>query len=260
MRKKMSPEHRKNIYFVSDLHLGFPDYEKSLIREKLFVQWMDEIKHHAKALFLVGDIFDFWWEWKYVCPRGFVRFLGKLAEFHDMYNIPVHFFIGNHDIWIFDYLPAETGIILHKKPLETEIDGKKFFISHGDGLGPYDKGYRILNKIFNCKFLQWWFSRLHPNFAFSMAYAWSRSNRKKHANPQFMGEEKEWLILYSKSLLETKNIDFFIYGHRHIPVDVKIGAFSRYINLGDWLENFTYGVFDGINFTLKHYKPGLSNE
>lgn len=250
-------KNNKKIYFVSDAHLGFPNYEQSLKREKLLVEWLDKIKLDAEEIYLMGDLFDFWFEYKKVVPRGFTRFLGKIAEITDS-GIPVHFFTGNHDIWIFDYLPKEIGIILHKEPIVKIFNDKIFYLAHGDGLGPHDKGFKFLKKIFTSPFYQWFFTRLHPNFGVGSAQYWSLKSRyakaKRPGEYDFKGVEDEWLVQYSRKLLEEKHFDFLIYGHRHVPLDFKISKTSRHINLGDWLANFTYGVFDGTNFELLNYK------
>ncbi len=243
----------KKYYFVSDVHLGLPNFEESLKREKLLVQWLDEIKNDAAEIFLVGDLFDFWWEWKRTVPRGFTRFLGKLCELTDA-GIPVYYFTGNHDIWVFDYLSQETGVILERNVLIKTINGKKFYITHGDGLGPGDFGYKILKQIFHNSILQWCFSRLHPNFSIGLAQLWSHGSRKRQKRPVYHGADKEWLILHSKSVLQQEHFDFFVYGHRHLPDVIKITENSTYVNLGDWLYSFTYGVFDGQVFEVKSYK------
>jgi len=244
----------KKVYFASDLHLGLPDYEKSLIREKLFVKWLDEVRQDAAAIYLLGDIFDFWHEWKRSAPQGFVRLLGKIAEITDS-GIPIHFFTGNHDIWVKKYLPKETGVILHRAEYVTEIFGKKFYMHHGDGLGPGDPGYRILKWIFTNKFLQWCFARfLHPDWALWFGYKWSHSRRMTERYPEFQGIDGEWLILHSKELLKKEDFDYFVYGHRHLPGIHPLDEKSTYVNLGDWLSHFSYGVFDGEKFELKYFK------
>ena len=237
----------KKIYFVSDAHLGFPSIEESIGREKLFVKWLDEIKNDAEEIYLLGDIFDFWFEYKKAVPRGFTRLLGKISEITDS-GIPVHFFTGNHDIWIFDYLPKETGVIIHRKPITREFNGKRFFLAHGDGLGPHDKGYKIMKKIFTNSVAQWFFSLLHPNVGISIAQFFSHKSRYSNK-----GDDKEWLVLFAKNKLNEQYYDYLIFGHRHIPVDIKLDEKSRFINLGDWISNFTYAVFDGKNFELKKY-------
>ena len=247
---------KKKIYFASDIHLGLPNYEKSLKREKLFVKWLDEIKEDAEEIYLLGDIFDFWFEYKRAIPRGFSRFLGKLCEITDS-GIPVYFFTGNHDMWIFDYLPKETGIVLYKEPIIKEIWGKKFYMAHGDGLGPGDRSYKLLKRIFASKFSQWLFARFHPNIGIWIANSWSTHSRYSRETEPFEGEDKEWLILYSKKMLEKEHFDFMIYGHRHYPLDLKLSKNSRYINLGDWLSHFTYAVFDGKELELKKYPNNL---
>ena len=243
----------KKIYFASDVHLGLPDYESSLKREKLFVKWLDEIKNDAQEIYLLGDIFDFWFEYKRAIPKGFSRFLGKLCEITDA-GIPVHFFTGNHDMWIFNYLPKETGIILHKKPLIKELSGKKFYLAHGDGFGPGDPMYKLLKRIFASRFSQWLFARFHPNIGIWIASRWSSHSRYSRETRPFEGENKEWLIIYSKEMLQKEHFDFMVYGHRHYPTDMIINNTTRYINLGDWLSHFTYAIFDGEEMYLKEYK------
>ncbi len=247
----------KKTYFISDIHLGLPDREKSLQRELKLVKFLNEIKEDTETIYFVGDIFDFWWEYKSVVPRGFIRFLGKIAELSD-YGIKIIFFSGNHDIWMKNYLPEELGIKILHKELKTEINGKKFYIAHGDGLGPGDKSYKLLKKVFTNKFLQWCFSRLHPNFAFGLARKWSYSRRSKETHYDFKGEDKELLVLHSKEILKKESFDYLIYGHRHFPLLIDTGNNSKHINLGDWLVNFTYGIFDGDKFSLNTYKNNVS--
>ena len=244
----------KKIYFASDLHLGVPNREKSLEREKHFVRWLDEVSQDAHEIFIVGDLFDFWFEYKKAVPRGFVRVLGKLAELTDK-GLPIHLFTGNHDMWIFDYLPLETGVSLHRKPIEREWNGVKFFIGHGDGLGPGDHSYKFIKKVFKNPFLQWAFARLHPNFGIGLADYFSRSSRAKTgtADDEFYGEENEWLAIFCKEVLKTKHFDYFVFGHRHLPLELKVGENSTYINLGDWIKYFTFGEFDGDVMKLHQY-------
>lgn len=241
----------KKIYFASDVHLGHPSLESARWREHLFVNWLNTIMPDTKELYLVGDIFDFWYEYKKVVPRGFVRTLGKLAAFADA-GIPVHLFTGNHDIWIFDYLPKEIGLQVHRGPIETQLFDKKFYIAHGDGLGPGDWQYKVLKKIFTSKTLQWFFSRLHPNFSIWLAHNWSNSSRdaKGIKAEKFNGTEKEMMYLHAQQVLQEKPFDYFVFGHRHLMLDLPLNN-SRFINLGDWLYHFSYGVFDGEVFELK---------
>lgn len=246
----------KKIYFASDVHLGAPALKNNRERELLFVKWLDTVKTDAEAIYLMGDIFDFWFEYKRAVPRGFTRVLGKLSEITDS-GIPVHFFTGNHDIWVFDYLPSETGVIVHRDIVKTELQGKKFFLGHGDGLGPYDKGYKILKKIFTNKFLQWVFARVHPNFAIWLAHNWSGHSRLKNGKIEadtFRGEDKEWLVLYAKDELKKEHFDYFIFGHRHWPCNIDLNGESRYINTGDWVTHFTYAVLDNGVMELKEFE------
>jgi len=244
----------KYIYFASDFHLGAPNHQESLKREKLIVEWLNSIKPTTKELFLLGDIFDFWFEYKRTVPKGFTRFLGKIAEFSDD-GIPVHFFLGNHDMWIYEYLPAETGIILHRHFYERQWGEKKFFLAHGDGLGAGDWSYKLLKKIFRNPFSQWLFGRIHPNLGIWIAEKWSHSSRIANGEPdEFRGEDEEMLVQYSKSVLQKKHYDFFIYGHRHTPIDYPLNDNSRYINLGDWIKHSSYAYFDGDELYLKSFR------
>jgi len=240
----------KKVYFASDFHLGAPTYEKSRIRESQICAWLDQIKPDCAALYLVGDIFDFWFEYKFAIPKGFVRLQGKIAEFTDA-GIPVHLFTGNHDMWAFDYLPKELGITLHHEPIITSINGQTIYIGHGDGLGPGDFAYKRLKKLFKNKILQSMFGFIHPNIGIGLADFLSKRSRAKsgHLDEVFLGEEKEWLIQYCKEVLQKERIDIFVFGHRHLPILLKVET-ATYINLGDWLNYFTYGVLDGANIKL----------
>ncbi|HHJ11169.1 MAG TPA: UDP-2,3-diacylglucosamine diphosphatase [Bacteroidetes bacterium] len=243
----------RKVYFFSDLHLGLPTDVPAVEREKLVVRWLDEISDTVAELFVVGDIFDYWFEYKYVIPKGFTRFLGKMAAFTDR-GIPVHFFTGNHDVWMYDYFPEELGVTVHTKPFVYENAGKRFYIAHGDGLGPGDPGYKLLKGIFNNKVLQWMYKRLHPNFATWLAHRWSQADRGDEPS-EFLGEEKEALFQHSKKILTNESIDYFIYGHRHLVLDHPLGNTARIIYLGDWITLFSYAVFDGNDLKLKYYKP-----
>lgn len=249
-----SPEIKK-IYFASDQHFGAPDYESSLLREKKFISWLDEIKGDASALFLLGDLFDFWFEYKKVVPKGFVRVLGKLAEIRDS-GIPVYFFVGNHDLWMHDYFEHELNIPVYHTPQEFTFNGKTFLIGHGDGLGPGDKGYKRMKKVFTNPVAKWFFRWLHPDLGVGLAQHLSVKNKliSGDEDVRFLGEENEWLVQYSKRKLQSKHYDYFVFGHRHLPMVIDVSENSKYINLGDWINYFTYGVFDGIAFELKEYK------
>ncbi|MGB2364276.1 MAG: UDP-2,3-diacylglucosamine diphosphatase [Flavobacteriales bacterium] len=241
------------IYFASDLHLGVPNREKSLVREKLFVQWLDEIKSDAEAIYLVGDIFDFWFEYKKAVPKGYVRLLGKLAEISDS-GIPIHIFTGNHDMWLFDYLEDEINAHIYREPIEISLKGKRFFIGHGDGLGPGDNGYKLIKKIFKNKLCQWLFERIHPNLGISIAQYWSKKSRIANGekDESYHGE-KEWLTQFCKEKMKTIEVDYFIFGHRHLPLEVDLGNNTTYINLGEWVNYNSYAVFDGKKLELKRY-------
>jgi UDP-2,3-diacylglucosamine hydrolase len=251
---QISVKEGEKIYFASDMHLGLFPYDKSMEREKLIVKWLDSIKPDAKVLFLLGDIFDFWYEYRKVIPKGFTRFLGKLAELADM-GVEIHFFTGNHDVWAFDYLPKEIGLTIHRQDISFAINNKQFLIGHGDELCPTDYGYRILKSIFKTKFLQFLFSRLHPNLALAFGHTWSKHSRlSKGVAEAFLGEEKEHQIVYARKYLKHSQVDYFVYGHRHIPMDFNLTATSRLINLGEWIYSNSYAVFDGMNMELKYFK------
>ena len=240
------------IYFASDFHLGVPTREKSLERERLIVQWMDEIKKDAAELYLMGDLFDFWFEYRNAIPKGFTRLLGKIAEFCDS-GIPVYLFTGNHDMWMFDYLQDELGVTIYRKPVVKEFNGKKFFLAHGDGLGPGDRSYKFLKKVFASPFLQWMFARIHPNTGISIANRWSKHSRISKGEETWKGDDKEYLVQFVKDTLKKEHYDYFIFGHRHLPLQMQIGN-SWYINLGEWVNYTSYAVFDGEKVELKNYR------
>ena len=242
----------KKIYFASDFHLGAPNEESSLKREKLLVKWLNEIKTDAAEIYLVGDLFDFWFEYDTAVPRGFTRFLGKLAELSDS-GIPIHIFTGNHDMWMFGYLEKELNITLHREPIVREYSDKKFFIGHGDGLGPGDHGFKVIKKVFANKISQWMFAKLHPDWGIKLATYWSGTSRESNNDEVFLGEENEWLFQFAKEKLKTEHIHYFIFGHRHLPLDLKVGDNSHYINLGDWISHNTFAVFDGEKLELKKF-------
>lgn len=247
----------KKIYFASDNHLGAPTVAESKPREAKFVQWLDTIKADAGAIFLLGDLFDFWFEYKEVVPKGFVRTLGKLAELRDS-GIPIYFFVGNHDLWMDDYFQTELNIPVYCRPLEVECNGKRFLIGHGDGLGPGDKGYKRMKKVFTNPFCKWLFRWLHPDIGVRLAQYLSVKNKliSGDEDVRFLGEDNEWLVQYCKRKLETQHYDYFLFGHRHLPMTIKVGEGSTYINTGDWIHYFTYAVFDGEELKLLDFKDG----
>ena len=243
----------KKIYFASDNHLGAPTAKESIPREKKFVKWLDSIKHDSEAIFLLGDLFDFWFEYKTVVPKGFVRVLGKLAELKDA-GIDIYFFVGNHDLWMRDYFQKELNIPVFHEPQEFDINGKLFLIGHGDGLGPGDYGYKRMKKVFTFPFFKWLFRWLHPDIGVKLGHYFSVKNKliSGDEDAQFLGEENEWLALYCRKKLTEKHYDFFIFGHRHLPLEIELNSSSTYINLGDWIQYFTYGEFMKT-FKLKEF-------
>jgi UDP-2,3-diacylglucosamine hydrolase len=245
----------KKVFFASDFHLGAPDEAISKIREKKIINWLNSIEKEAAAIFLVGDIFDFWFEYDKVIPKGHIRFLGKIADLRDK-NIPVFFFTGNHDLWMDDYFTKELEIPVYHHPIEITIENKTFLIGHGDGLGPGDEQYKVLKKIFTNPFCKWLFKWLHPDIGVRLAHKWSKNSRitnLKKNEGEFKGED-EWLWAYCNDLIRKKHFDYFIFGHRHLPLDLPVGQSSRYYNLGEWVNHFTFGVFDGMTFELKKHQ------
>ncbi|MCK5700344.1 MAG: UDP-2,3-diacylglucosamine diphosphatase [Cyclobacteriaceae bacterium] len=246
----------KKIYFASDFHLGLPAFprEQEIDREQKIIRWLDSIENNAQAIFLIGDIFDFWFEYKHVVPKGFIRFLGKIASLID-HGIPVYFFTGNHDVWMFRYFQEELGVEVYEKPTEFSINNTSFLIAHGDGLGPGDAFYKILKKIFTNKFTQWVFSWIHPDIGIGLGRRWSKSSRirKLGSDEEFLGE-KEFLVQFCKKVELEKHHDFYVFGHRHLPLDVDINDSSKYYNLGEWVHHFSFGEFDGETFRLKTFE------
>ena len=251
----------KNIYFLSDAHLGSLAIEHARTQERRLVRFLDSIKNKAAAIYLLGDMFDFWYEYKYVVPKGFTRFLGKLSELTDM-GVEVHFFTGNHDIWAFEYLEKECGVVIHRQPLTTEIYGKVFYLAHGDGLGDPNKNFKLLRYIFHNRTCQVLFSSLHPRWGMWFGLQWakhSRLKRKDGMEPPYQGEEKEYLVLYTKEYMKSHNdIDYSIYGHRHIELDLMLSRKTHMMIIGDWITQFTYVVYDGEHIFLEEYVEGES--
>ena len=252
----------KNVYFLADAHLGSLAIPHQRMQERRLVRFLDSIKTKAAAVYLLGDMFDYWYEYRYVVPKGFTRFLGKLSELTDM-GVEVHYFTGNHDIWTYGYLEQECGVILHRQPLTVEIYGRVFYLAHGDGLGDPNRKFQFLRWVFHNRTCQRLFSTLHPRWSMQFGLQWAKRSRLKRLDgkePPYMGEDQEHLVLYTKEYLETHpNIDVFIYGHRHIELDLilrKDGA--RMMILGDWIWQFTYAVFDGEHLLLEEYVEGES--
>lgn len=242
------------IYFISDAHLGSRLVQNPHEHEMRLVRWLDKVKIDAEIIFLMGDMFDFWFEYKTVVPKGFVRFLGKLAELSDS-GVEIHFFAGNHDLWTFGYLRDEVGLIVHTSPEEMEIKGKKFFLAHGDGLYTEESGFKIIRKIFHSRIAQKLFRLLPPQIGQNFGYAWSKSNRKKilHLENKYEGEENEFLVKYAKKYTAIHQVDYLVFGHRHIELNLQITPKATVIILGDFVGIFSYGVFDGKNFFLENF-------
>jgi UDP-2,3-diacylglucosamine hydrolase len=245
----------KKIYFASDNHLGAPNPQASRAREKQFVAWLEKIQNDAAAIYLLGDLFDFWFEYKTVVPKGFVRVLGKLAEISDT-GIPITFFVGNHDLWMRDYFQTELGITVHHQPLVLIVGKTRFFIGHGDGLGPGDKGYKRMKKLFTHPLSKYFFRWLHPDLGMKLGKYLSQKNKliSGKEDVKFLGKDKEWLVAYAQKRLMEEDFDYFVFGHRHLPLQIALNHTSKYINLGDWITHNTYAVFDGATLELKTWK------
>jgi UDP-2,3-diacylglucosamine hydrolase len=247
----------KKIYFASDAHLGARFHKEPLEVEKRLVRWLDSIKDDAGAIYFLGDMFDYWYEYKYVVPKGFVRFLGKLAELSDA-GVEIHFFIGNHDIWMFDYLPKEIGAIIHKDVLVTELMGKTFFLGHGDEIDYRKKSFRLMRSLFRNKFCQWLYAGIHPRWTFGFALGWSLSSRKSGLEDEkhkYQGENEEYQVIFAKEYLkEHPDINYFIFGHRHIMLDLMLSRTARILIIGDWMRHFSYAVWDGENMLLEQFE------
>jgi len=240
----------KKAYFASDFHLGAPNFEKSLEREKKIVSWLDSISGDCQYLFLVGDLFDFWFDYHDVVPKGFVRFLGKLADFSDR-GVQVFLFTGNHDMWMFGYLEKEIGAKLFRENIEVDFGTFKIILGHGDGLGPGDHTYKLLKRVFQNRICQRLFAFLHPRIGMGIAKAWSGHSRiSNHKDNEFLGE-KEFLWIWCKAMEMNKDHDLYLFGHRHLPLDLVVGETSRYINLGEWINHCMYVEVDGVQANLK---------
>ncbi|GAB3010913.1 UDP-2,3-diacylglucosamine diphosphatase [Spirosoma pulveris] len=246
----------RNVYFASDFHLGTPSIQQSLDRERAVVAWLDAIRHNADVIFLVGDVFDFWFEYKHTIPKGFIRLQGKLAELTDA-GTQVILFTGNHDMWMNDYFTQELGIPVYRNPRRYDINGKQFFIGHGDGLGPGDFVYKRLKTVFESRLARGLFRWLHPDLGVGLAQAWSRRSRignQEKGEDHFLGEDREWLMQYCREVEAQRHHDYYIFGHRHLPLDLAVTPSSRYINLGEWVFAKTYAVYDGNLLSLKTWE------
>jgi UDP-2,3-diacylglucosamine hydrolase len=254
MNKDITLASGQKIYFASDNHLGAPDPQKSRPRELHFVTWLEGIRKDAAAIFLLGDLFDFWFEYKRVVPKGFTRTLGKLAEIADS-GVPIYYFVGNHDLWMHGYFEAELGISVFHKPQYFNIEGKTFLIGHGDGLGPGDKGYKRMKKVFTNPFSKWLYRWLHPDIGVKLAQYLSIKNKliSGAEDVVFLGEDQEWLVQYAKKKIESKDIDFFVFGHRHLPLHIALSQKATYLNTGDWISYYSFGEFDGQKLHLKYF-------
>lgn len=247
----------KKIFFASDFHLGAPNKESSRERERKIVRWLDMVSNDAAAIFLMGDLFDFWFEYKYAVPKGGIRLQGKLAELSDG-GLPLTIFTGNHDMWMKNYFPEELGIPVYRDPKSIEIGNKRFHLAHGDGLGPGDQRYKLMKRVFQSPFSHWLYGWLHPDIGIRLAHMWSNQSRasNKGKDDIFLGED-EWLLAYCRYIENLEHHDYYVFGHRHLPLDLEVTENSRYVNLGEWINHYTYGEFDGQSMALKIFEKPL---
>ena len=244
----------QRVYFASDFHLGVPDEATSRARELKIIRWLEMARRDAAAIYLLGDVFDFWFEYRHAIPKGFTRLKGKLAEIADA-GVPVTIFTGNHDMWLFDYFPRELGIPVVRRPVSVLLGAHRFVLGHGDGLGPKDHTYKLLKRVFASGLAQWLFARLHPNFGIGLANFWSRRSRLAGTKTEevFLGED-EWLLQYCRAVQTKQPHDFYVFGHRHLPLDVAVDERARYVNLGEWVNFCSYAVYDGQHLRLEHFE------
>lgn len=248
----------KKIYFASDFHLGAPDAGSSLKRERLVTRWLEEISGDASHIFLVGDVFDFWFEYRRVVPKGFTRLLGKLAELRDR-GIGISLFTGNHDMWVDGYFEQELDIPVYQDPVRLLAGPSKILLGHGDGLGPGDRKYKMMKGIFRNPLCRGVFSGLHPSWGIGLAHYLSRKSRETTETETFLGTEREWLVQFSLKTLKEEFFDYFVFGHRHLALDISLPGGSRYINLGDWIRFNSYCMLDATGtMELAYYKPAGS--
>ena len=251
----------KNVYFISDAHLGSWAIQHRRMQERRLVRFLDLIKNRASAVYLLGDMFDFWHEYKFAVPKGYTRFLGKISELTD-HGVEVHFFIGNHDLWIHDYFEKECGMIVHREPMTVEIYGKLFYLAHGDGLGGRGRKYKFLRAMFHNPVCRRLFASVHPRWGMYLGLAWAKHSRLSHSDgldEAFKGEDNEELVGFAKSYLKTHpEINYFIFGHRHIELDMELSPTARMIILGDWISKYTYVTFDGEHVFMENYIEGES--
>ncbi|MEQ9439526.1 MAG: UDP-2,3-diacylglucosamine diphosphatase [Cyclobacteriaceae bacterium] len=245
----------KKIYFASDFHLGAPNAEQSRLREEVITDWFDSIRHDAHLIFLIGDLFDFWFEYRYVIPKGFLRFQAKLVQLVEQ-GIFLVIFTGNHDLWMFDYFEQELGIPIIRQPISVQISDHNFHLGHGDGLGPGDSFYKMLKKGFTSKTCQRLFSLIHPDVGMYLANLWSKKSRLKNEkeDESFRGPEHEWIYQYCVEVETHQHHDYYVFGHRHLPLDIPVSDASRYYNIGEWISQQSYGVFDGQQFQLQTFR------
>jgi UDP-2,3-diacylglucosamine hydrolase len=245
----------QKLYFASDFHLGAPSQESSRLREKKIIRWLNAIEKDVAALFLVGDLFDFWFEYTHVVPKGYVRFLSKLADLSEK-GIPIYIFHGNHDMWMFDYLQQEIGVTIFSDPITLKVNQTTMMVGHGDGLGPGDNTYKVIRKIFRNNLAQWLFHWIHPDIGYGLAIKWSSRSRlsKKHQTEEELKGDNEWLLQYSKEIEKNEHHDFYVFGHRHLPMELPVNEKSTYINLGEWINYDTFGEFNGTSFELNYFE------
>jgi UDP-2,3-diacylglucosamine hydrolase len=247
----------KKVYFLSDVHLGSCAFNDDREREQKLVRWLTSIQDNASDIYLLGDIFDFWYEYKYVIPKGFVRLLGKLAELSDK-GVQLHFFIGNHDIWVRDYFEKELGMNVYLYDTVQEINGKRFYLAHGHRTGYRPWIVKLMHYVFHAGWVRRLYNCIHPTINYWFGLKWSKNNRlykHKQEEAEYLGEDKEFLVQFAKEYSKTHpEIDYFIFGHRHVMLDLMLSKTARVVYLGDWISHFSYAVFDEDGLRLEMYE------
>ena len=249
------------VYFISDAHLGCRAIEHQRTQQRRLTRFLDQIKDKAEAVYMLGDMFDFWFEYRQVVPRGFTRFLGKVSELTDS-GVEVHWFVGKHDMWMTDYLECECGVTIHREPCLVEIYGKEFYLSHGHhvDIAPGDWRTRLMFRMFESTFVRRMATLIHPDLFVDFGLNWARHSRMRHmaqGEEPYKGEHDERMVTFAKQYLATHpSVNYFLFGHRHIELDLMLTHECRLLILGEWYSHFTYVSFDGSTLVMNDYIEG----
>ncbi len=246
----ISLKNNDKAYFLGDFHFGSPNYKQSKKRELKILSFLNSIESDLKELFLLGDIFDFWYEYKEVVPKGFTRFLGKISQLSDK-GINIHLILGNHDMWVLDYFQKELGMNVHHDIIKIRINNNLLMVGHGDGIGKGDFGYKFLKLIFKNKILRFLYRCIHPDIGIKLGIF--LSNRKKIGTKDYSISNNERIYNYCKQIESNSHHDYYIFGHSHQSIERKINNNSKYINVGDWIKNSNYLVVKNEQIKLKSF-------